>query len=453
MTVDNTQQQASASANSKLALSRQIRKGLGSMALNLGVTKATNILVKLVLARLLVPEMFGLVAMVMVVIGFLKIFADFGLKNALIQRRREANSTLRYDSAFWFLAGAGLVIALLVWLAGIPIMVWFYDEPRLTPIAMAMAFGLWLGTLATLPLVRLTRLMKFGKIVRAEVIGMIAGAMGAITLALAGAGLWALVGQHLINSSVKLILLWMSTPWRPRWRFNLQCLRDLVGFSGYMLANALLYYLRKNMDVIIVGKILGATSLGVYSLAFALTESLRMQLYSVVNKVMFPAYSRMQNDPTAMKPYYLATIRYMALITWPISTLLILFADPLIPVLFGEVWREAIRPVQILALGSMVFALSGTPAEVLKGLGKAGLLFWISIYHTFLIALPSVIIGAYKLGLEGAAWGVMLQYCIARIIYHIAMRVHLRVTEAEVIRSVMPALLISVGIVFLYKLI
>lgn len=433
-------------------MGRQIRKGLGSMAVKLAITKATGFAVKLVLARLLVPEMFGLVAMVTVVLGFLKIFADLGLKKALIQRRRDSVSTLRYDSAFWFLAVAGLIMAALVWLAGVPFMIWFYDEPRLAPIAMAMAFSMWLSTLGTVPRVRLTRLMKFRQIVRADVIAMLVGAASAIALALAGAGLWALVGQSMINGAVSLVLIWAATRWRPRRRFDLQSLRDVVGFSGYMLANSVLYYLRKNMDVIIVGKLLGASALGVYGLAFALTETLRMQLYSVVNKVMFPAYSRMQDDPAAMKPYYLATIRWMALITWPVSTLLILFADPLVPVLFGEAWTEAVRPVQILSVASMVFALSGTPAEVLKGLGKAGLLFWISAIHTILIALPSVIVGAWFFGLEGAAWGVLAQYSIARVMFHISMRVHLGLSELEVIKSVMPALLSSAGLMAIFAI-
>lgn len=412
------------------------------------MTKAAGFLVTIVLARLLVPEMFGLVAMVTVLIGFLNIFADLGMKNALIQRRREPVSALRYDSAFWFLSTAGLVMAGLAWLAGVPFMVWFYDEPRLAPIAMALAFGLWLATMGILPRVRLTRVMKFSQIVRADVIGMLAGATGAIALALAGAGVWALVGQSLINGAVTLMLLWLAVRWRPRRRFDLQSLRDVVGFSGYMLADSVLYYLRKHMDVIIVGKLLGASALGVYTLAFVLTETLRMQLYSVVNKVMFPAYSRMQDDPAAMKPYYLATIHYLALITWPISTLLILVADPLVPALFGDAWADAVRPVQILAAASMVFALSGTPAEVLKGLGRARLLFWISMTHTFMIALPSVIGGALYFGLEGAAWGVFFQYGVARIIYHVVVRQLLGLREIEVFLSLALPLSVSACIVW-----
>ena len=427
--------------NTNLGL--QIRSGLTSMAFKLGMTKATGFLVTLILARLLVPEMFGLVAMVAVVIGFLGIFADLGLQNALIQRRREPVSALRYDSAFWFLAGAGLVMAGLVWLVGVPFMVWFYDEPRLQPIAMALALGLWMGTLSTLPRVRLTRLMKFRSIVRADVLGMLAGAGGAIALALAGAGLWALVGKSLISSLVTLVLIWKATRWRPRLRFDLQSLRDVVGFSGYMLANSVLYYLRKNMDVIIVGKLLGASALGVYSLAFALTETLRMQLYSVVNKVMFPAYSRMQNDPAAMKPYYLATIRYMALITWPISTLLILFADPLVPMLFGEAWIEAVRPVQILAVASMVFALSGTPAEVLKGLGRPEISLYIQSINTVFVALPAIYFGAIHYGLEGAAIGVLIQYITARIAYQVVIYKFIKAEKKEILKNLIPAASLS----------
>lgn len=437
------------SIRSNLGLTKQIKIGLKSMAVKVVAIKATGFLTKLALARLLVPEIFGLFAMVTVIIGFLKVFADFGLKNALIQRRRESLSTLRYDTAFWFLAGAGVALVMLVWMVCVPLMVQFYDEPRLESIAMALALGLCLESMGVLPRVRLTRLMRFRQLMQAEVIGVLAGAVGAIILALYGAGLWALVSQSLISGMATLMLLWKATRWRPRWRFAPHTLRDVFGFSGYMLASSVLYYVRKHLDVLIVGKLLGASALGVYWLAFALTETLRMQLYSVVNKVMFPAYSRMQDDPTAMKPYYLATIRYMALVTWPFSMLLILFADPVIPALFGQVWSQAVRPVQILSAASMVFALSGTPAEVLKGLGRPDISFKISFANTVFVAFPAVYFGANQFGLTGAAWGVFVHYITSRALFHLAIRRVIFITESDVLRAIFPAMLVA-GVIYIF---
>lgn len=442
-----TDVQTRGAMESAFGMSRKVRHGLKSMAFKLAVTKATGFVVKLVLARLLVPEMFGLVAMVTVVVGFLAVFSDLGMSSALIQRRREAISPLRYDSAFWFLAIAGGIMAALVWLLGVPFMVWFYEEPRLAPIAFALAFGLWLGTLGMIPRVRLTRLMRFGAIVRADVIAMLSGAACAVALALIGAGLWALVAQKLVTSFVTLVALWLSTPWRPRFRFKLATLIDVVGFSGFTLANSILYFLRKNMDVIVVGKILGATSLGIYSIAFALTEVLRMQLYQVVNKVLFPAYSRMQDEPEAMKPFYLATIKYMALIVWPISTMIILYADPMIPIFFGENWAEAIQPARILALASMMFALTGSSAELLRALGKVKLQFQINVAATLVVALPAIIIGTAYGGLNGAAFAVLFHYTVHRTVIDHYARGFVKVGRIEALISLWPAAGVSIGIV------
>ncbi|PMR71872.1 lipopolysaccharide biosynthesis protein [Halomonas heilongjiangensis] len=418
---------------------KRISKGMVWTGVNLVVNKGLSLFVKLVLARLLLPEQFGLVSMVLVGSGFLSIFADLGIQKALIQRKRDKGSLLRYDSAFWFLTITGGLMVAFMWVVGVPFLVWFYQEPLLAPIAMALSFSIWAKALSTIPQVRLTRVMQFRLLVLAEMVGVMTASIAAIGLALAGAGVWSLVAKTLVASLVTLMLLWRFAAWRPRWRFNLAVLYDVRGFSVYTLANSTLFFLRKHMDVILVGKLLGASALGFYTLAFTLTEVMRLQIYAVVNKVLFPVYSRLQDDPSAIKPYYMAVVRYTTLATFPFAMLLILYADLLIPSLFTETWSEAIAPVQILALASMIFSMSGAPAEVLKGLGKPQVAFRISFLNTTFVALPAIWLGTLWFGLQGAAWGVVLHYTASRIAHHAAMRREISVREHDIMFALLPA--------------
>ncbi|TVP72522.1 MAG: hypothetical protein EA339_06500, partial [Rhodobacteraceae bacterium] len=219
----------------RTTLGRQIRRGVSWNAANLVVNKGMSILVRLLLARLLVPEHFGLVAMVVVVLGLIKIFVDFGLQNALIQRKRDAKSLIRNDSAFWFLLGGGIGWTALFIVAGIPLMIWLYDEPQLRDLALVMGFSILLHSLSIMPTVRLTRRMRFKSQVIAEVVSTVAASVIAIALAFVGAGVWALAAQQLSSGAIKSAMLWRAASWRPRRRFSWASLHDVVGFSGWML--------------------------------------------------------------------------------------------------------------------------------------------------------------------------------------------------------------------------
>ena len=431
---------AASSSGRPLAGGRKhMRRGITWTAVGMAASKCASIIAKLVLARLLVPEFFGFVSMVLVFTEIVKIGAELGLRNTLINRRRDSSSRLRYDSAFWFLVMVACAAIAAMWLFGAAILVWFYDEPELKTVAIAMSFGILLQNLRVVPEARLARAMRFKQITLSEMLGTFLGCASAVALAAYGAGVWSLVAQTLVAAAGTTALLFLSAGWFPRFHFSSACLNDLKEYSSYVLGSRILIYLQQNLDYVLIGKMLGAYSVGIYSIAFMVTETLRAQLYWIVGRVVFPIYSRLGGDSLDTKVIYLGTIRYMTGITFPIALLFVLFSEDIVRALFTDAWMAAVTPVRILALASMVMASAGTPSEVLRGVGRPDVDFGVNLKVTVLVALPALAVGIQWLGLPGAALAVLFHYLVSRLLFHRAIRREIAVTAVDVLAAMGPA--------------
>jgi O-antigen/teichoic acid export membrane protein len=247
---------------------RLIRRSVKWTAIGMAASKSLSMLAKLVLARLLVPEYFGFVAMVLVFTQIAKIVGDVGLTHAMVQRKRDGGTRLLFDSAFWFLMLVAITMIGLMWLIGVPFIVWFYDEPALATIAMAMSFGILFQNLKVVPEARLVRTMRFKRIAISELFGTVVGCIAAIALAMMGAGVWSLVGQVLIVAICTMAALFISAGWTPRFRFSLSALLGVKEFSSYILGSRAFVYLQQNLDYLLIGKLMGAYAVGIYASRF-----------------------------------------------------------------------------------------------------------------------------------------------------------------------------------------
>lgn len=396
------------SDRARATLGRQIRRGVSWNAANLLVNKGMSILVRLLLARLLLPEHFGLIAMIVVILGLVKNFVDFGLKNALIQRKRDASSLIRYDSAFWFLLGGGIGWTLLFIVACIPLMIWFYDEPQLRELALVMSLSILLHSFSILPEVRLTRRMRFKSQVIAEFISTVVASGIAIAMAFAGAGVWALAAQQLCAVGLRSAMLWRAVRLRPRRRFSWKSLRDVVGFSRWMLGTRLTDFTRANFDRVAIGALLGASSLGIYAVAFTLTEQLRSQLSQVLTRVLLPAFSRVQDNQELLRAEFFAATERICIFIFPIAIQIYLHSESLVGVAFSSDWQDAAELAQILSVSIMIYALSGPSPELLIAVKKPNLVFIISLINTIFVVVPTTLVLVYIFGLSGAAYSVVI---------------------------------------------
>lgn len=423
------------------SIGRRIAAGAVWVALGLLAARGIGYVVQLVLARLLFPEAFGLIGMATVFTALIGSIGDLGLAAALIQLKEERLDEAHYDTAFWLSLGFNLCV-FLVFAIGIgPVAASFYSQPLLRSVVPALSLVECLRSLGIIPIIRLTRDLKFRTLTFIEASASVVGGVAAVALALSGAGVWSMVAQALIAALLQLPVLWVVTRWRPRFRFSRQALSDVLGFSTFDMLQRVLSYLTNNVDYLLVGKLLGAEPLGVYTLAFVMTDTFRQQIMAVSNRVMFPVYGRLQDDADAVRGYYLKAIRYNSILVAGVMLVLAGFAHPIIRVILGPRWEAAAFPIQAMAVASIVHAIGGTTESVLKGLGRARLNFSLSFVKTMAVTIPAFAILITFYGINGAALAVVLHKTVSRLVYQHFMRRLIGVTERHILTAIRPTLL------------
>lgn len=406
----------------------------------------TGLVVKLILARLLLPEHFGLVGMATVFTGFVTTLNELGLGAALIQRREDRLEPVHYDVAFWTTLASGAATFVIMALAVAPFAAAFYDEPLLAPLTAVLSIPLLLQPFALIYRIQLMRELDFRAIARVEAASVAISGSVAVAVALAGGGVWSIACQSLVSTAASIPLLRRARPWSPRLRYSWKALREIAGFGVYVAGNNVFTFLAGNIDYLLIGKMLGSSALGAYSLAFVLVETLRNRLIRVLDGVLYPAYSRMQDEPAHLKRYYLTSIRFSAAVVFPLMAMLIVFARAFVDHVVGPKWAAAEIPLRILAVSAMVYCVGGTSASVLRGIGRPDLHFRIYVAKTLLITIPALFAGIRLGGINGAAVAVVAHLAASRMIFQHYMRRFLGVTERDVLAAVAPACAASLAL-------
>jgi len=343
------------------------------------------------LARLLVPADFGLVAMVTAVTGLASAFADFGLSEATIQRKKITHEQV--STLFWINMGIGLLLTLITAGTG-PILAKFYREPRLVAIALLSSLNFFIGGLRVQPNALLKRQMRFSALAFRDILANAVGIPVAIIMAWRGAGYWALVALPLMVNLAQMIASWLLVRWRPGLPRRDSEVGSMLVFGGNVSLSYLIFNLNRSFDSALIGRYWGAAPLGLYSRAYNLLMLPVRQLSTPAGNVAVPAFSRLQDDPERFARYYLRAVGLIVWITAPIFGFLFVAARPVIVLVLGAKWVEAAPVFQILvisALGQLfmestvwLFISTGQSARLLK------LLLIVSpiILCSFAIGLP-----------------------------------------------------------------
>jgi O-antigen/teichoic acid export membrane protein len=390
-----------------LSLKHKIFDGVAWNAVGSVIDNGLGIIVKLILARLLLPEHFGIIGFAIVCIGIVEAFADLGMSAALIQRKEENLKPIDFDTAFWAGLCWGVFLFVFISLVVAPMAASFFDESMLVSIIPVLSITLLLRPLWTIHVASITRELDFKRIVVPRNISKIVAAVIAVVMALTGFEVWSLVFQSVMS---ELLLVWFYTyasPWRPRLRFSLVSLKGIFGFGLYTTGTKVFNYLTGNIDYLLIGKLLGAHSLGVYTIGYTVTYMVRSKIMDVINKVFYPVYSKVQDDFVKIKKYYLKVIRYNCIVIYPMMVGMIMFAEPGVLVGLGEKWQEAIIPMQLMAAAGLVHLLTSSNTVLLRGIGKPRLELILSVVKTLGVNVPLIVLGVINYGIIGAAAGLL----------------------------------------------
>ena len=402
------------------------------------LTAAIQVLQLAFLARILTPVDFGLMAMMLVVIGFAQLYADMGASNAIIHRQDATADHL--STLYWVNIVAGvLVFAALV--AASPLIVLLFAEPRLAdyiPLAAAsvliLAFGQQYQAL-------LQKDLRFRELAIGETIAMVVGSAVAIATALAGHGVYALIYGQLINALVRTLFYvgFYVREWRPSLHFNYRDLRNYLSFSLYQLGERSINYFGQRADQLLIGALLGPTALGYYSLAYNLVVWPMQKINPALTRIAFPIFARVQDDVERLKVGFMTVQRMLASLNFPILVGIVAVAPIFVPLIFGEKWLPSVLLIQVLACVALFRSTGNLVGALLLARGHAGLAFRWNL-AVIAIQLPAVYLGAWYLGTFGVALALALtQFLYFWPSYYFLVRSQLGPCFKVHLRSMTPA--------------
>ena len=383
-------------------LGREVIRGAGWMLGAQATVQVIGLVTSMLVARFLGPRSVGLAGMALVFGSLALVIVDFGFASALVQKPKLDDEDA--STAFW--AGLGLGIALT--LAGIGLswpIAHFYRQPEVQPLFAVLSLCFLFTAPGIVQGALLTRELRFRSLQVRTIIATSISCAVAIVLAALGSGPWAIVAQDLTITSVSTILLWRSSSWRPSWRVSRDSLRTIMRFGGNVFGARFTDWGAKNTDNLLVGRFLGASSLGAYSVAFNVVVSPAKRISIPLAEVFFPAFSVMR-DPKRIAATWLRAVRMVAFAIVPLMLGVLALAPDFVRIVFGPKWHAAVPILQILAPVGLLQALSGMNASVLQAINRPGLLF------RFIAVASITTISAFAVGLIWGLEGVAIAYLI-----------------------------------------
>lgn len=362
----------------------------------------------MILARLLTPEDYGLIAMVSAVTGFVLMFKDMGLSMATVQKAEINHGQI--STLFWINVGLSVIIALII-IAMAPAVAWFYDEPRLTSITMVIGLGTILSGGTAQHHALLQRNMRFTTMARIGIVSQIVGIATGIYFAWAGFHYWSLVFMGLASSLYTVIATWISSGWLPGRPVRGSSVRPMLAFGGYLTGFNFLNYFTRNADNLMIGYFLSAPILGLYSKAYNLLTLPIRQVNSPLSSVVLPALSSLQNDDISYRQYFIRALTAMSALSFPIVVFSMIHSESLVVLLLGSQWQEAHSIFFALGPAALMGAINVAPGWLFLTRNRTRTLFMYG-----LVAAPFTVICmilGLQWGAQGVAWGFSLAYTIS----------------------------------------
>ena len=373
------------------SMGRRVARGLTWTLTQTWGGQTLSLIVFVILARLLTPDDFGLVALAAVFVSLAQLVVDQGLGDALVQRREITRSHV--DTAFWVavLSGLGLTVAGLLLAGPIAALV---REPALAPVLRVLSITYIFSALSSIPTALLERRLAFRLLAMRTILSITGGGFAGIAMAIGGFGAWALVGQQLVAAVLSAVLLMSVAQWRPRLHLARDEFSSLFVFGIRVVGSDFLGFVTRNADNFLIGVFLGTVPLGIYAVGYRILDTSQRLLINAARRIAFPAFSRMQHDPSRLARAYLRLNRVANVLILPGYLGLALVAPELTVVVFGHSWSESGWVAAILFLSGPVLGLQAFSGSALYATGHPEVVLRFRVLSTvvnvvaFAAALP-----------------------------------------------------------------
>jgi O-antigen/teichoic acid export membrane protein len=361
------------------------------------IERSLSLVSTLILARLLTPEYFGLVAMSTAVVTMVELFTTLGFEQALIRDQQATRA--QYDTAWTLNAALGLCAGLAIAGLANPIAA-FFGESRLPPLLYILAFVPLLDGLTNVGIVDFRKHLKFHLDFRIQVIKKLAGVIATVALALVWRSAWALVLGTVIGRIVGLAMSYVMHPYRPG--FSLSGGRGLLKFSLWVFLNNLLQFLRLQSANLVIGRVAGAQPLGMYTLAYDISNLPTTQIVTPLNRAVMPGFAKLANDRTRVQNAFLKVLAIVAVAAIPVGVGIACLAHLVVPLLLGQQWLGAVPAVRWLALFGVTMALQMNVQSLYNGIGKPHINALVNV-GLVAVLVPMLVVMTRQSGIVGAA--------------------------------------------------
>lgn len=350
--------------------------------------QAGQFIIGIVLARILLPDDFGLIGMLTIFIALSSVFIDSGMGSGLIQQQNRTDEDFSTVFVYNFAVSSFFYLVLFF---SAPFIASFYEQPLLTPLTRILGINLIINSLAIVQRSRLTIAIDFKAFAIVNVIGVIIGGASGIIAATKGLGVWALVIQTLIGSSANVASLWYLSHWKPSLKFSTKSFKSLFGYGSKLLISGLYAQTLQNVYNITIGKAYPAAELGYYTRAKGFAEISAGTVTSILQQVSFPILASVQHDKTRLVSIYSRMIKMAAFFVFPVMTLIALLAEPIVLLLLTDKWAAVIPLLQWMVFARIFYPISVINMSILNAIGRSDLFLKVDLSKFPLIALALIL--------------------------------------------------------------
>lgn len=395
--------------------------------------KVLTFVTTLVLARLLTPAQFGVVAYCTIVIAYLDLLNNFGVGHALIARRDKIEEAK--NAAFFVSVGSGVVLYGATWLSA-PLIADFFNEPQVTMLLRVLSLGLLMVGVGTVPMALLQRDLRFKAYLLPGIARNLVKVGVAIGMAWQGFGVWSLVVAELVNRVLEVVIPWAIVRWRPTRAFDWEVMRQMLGFGINIVAAGLLGTFMANIDYMTVGRMLGGAALGYYTMAYRIPELAIRSTTDTVMMVAFPLLSKLQTDASRLSAAYFGYLRYLGMFSFPAAAGVALLAPAFFRTFYTAEWEPSILPTQLIAVEIGVAAIAYVPGIIYKSVNRPDLLTKLTL--TKLPVVIGVLWFAARWGIAGVAGGMVVLSVLSTVLDSVVVQRVIGFRFVEMLRVLAP---------------
>jgi len=402
--------------------------------------QAVRFVLSVLLARLLAPDDYGLMGVLLVFMLIAQVFVDSGLSSGLIQRKEI--STDDETSVFYVNVVAGILFAGVL-CAIAPLVAAFYRQPTLGPLLCVSSIGVTIGSFGIVQNALLTRAVDFRTQAKVTLGSTVLAGLVGLGMAWRGCGVWSLAGQGIAQSLANVLLVWKWSPWRPKGHFRWASVRLLWPFSSRLLASGLLNTTFENLYSLVIGKAYSPADLGFYTRASSLAMLPASSVTSMTGRVMFPVFSLVQDEKESLKREFRRVVIAMAALYFPIMAGLASIAEPLVKCLLTGKWLPCVPYFQVICFSGMLYPLHALHLNVLMAQGRSELFLRLEIIKKVLVVVALVI--TVRMGVKAMVDSLLILSLVSLVLNSYYTRLLIHYGWGEQIRDLLPIVAASLG--------